>query len=269
MELVRAGNCKLATRELWPGFVIDPEDTYVDAGSGDGGACQFAARCGAEVIGVDIDRTKVEALRENLAKERAAAIIARANAAQHAGAPLAGPLPGAPRPFQVIESDCNPIPLPDGRATRVACQEVLEHVDDPVQFMSELVRIGRPGARYLLSVPDPDAEAMLKPVAPQCYWEKPHHIRIFKRDEFARLIIDSGLRIERRGGYGAYWTMWWALFFRTPNGQSIPFGGYGAPALDHWNLLWAELAANPALAPVVQLFENVMAKSQFVIAVKD
>src|SRR5205085_442537 len=98
---------------------------------------------------------------------------------------------------RAIASDCNPLPLQDGIASVVISMEVLEHVDDPKQLMQELVRVGQPGARYLLTVPDPASENLQKRLAPASYFEKPHHIRIFQRDEFAALVEGAGLLIER------------------------------------------------------------------------
>lgn len=54
--------------------------------------------------------------------------------------------------------------------------------------MAELVRVGQPGAQYLLTVPDPVAETVQKNLAPDSYFQKPNHIRIFQRDEFEQLV---------------------------------------------------------------------------------
>jgi hypothetical protein len=40
--------------------------------------------------------------------------------------------------------------LPDGIATVILAQEVLEHVPAPAATLADLVRIGRAGARYLI-----------------------------------------------------------------------------------------------------------------------
>jgi SAM-dependent methyltransferase len=256
-EIHRCGLFNNATGEIMRGFAVDDTDTVVDVGCGDGGTTLFAARRGAAVIGVDVLEDKIEALRRrlaNLAEENALAL--RSDDA---------PPPRLPRSFQAIVSDANPLPLPDGCATKVVCQEVLEHVDDPAQFMSELARIGRPGARYLLSVPDAALEHANKKIAAPCYWGKPNHLRIFERDQFARLVIDAGLRIEKRMLYGFYWSMWWSLYWGDPPCQ---IGGYGSPVLDHWNLLWAALLNDPKKAAVAEALDQLLPKSQYIFAVK-
>ncbi|WP_215199644.1 methyltransferase domain-containing protein, partial [Escherichia coli] len=44
--------------------------------------------------------------------------------------------------LECLVSDCDPLPLADATATRVVSTEVIEHVDDPRQFLAELVRVG-------------------------------------------------------------------------------------------------------------------------------
>jgi SAM-dependent methyltransferase len=259
-ENVRLGLFNAATGEVMRGFAIDESDTVVDVGCGDGGTTLFAARLGAEVIGVDVLEDKIAQLRQKLAN------LAEVNALDPLVANQSPP-PRLPRAFQAIVSDANPLPLPDGCATKVICQEVLEHVDDPAQFMSELVRIGKPGARYLLTVPDPILEHANQKIAEPIYWERPNHLRIFERDQFARLVIDAGLRIEKRILFGFYWSMWWTLFW----GYSKPLtttGGYGAPMLDHWNLAWAALLQEPKGAAIAAALDQLLPKSQVIVAVK-
>src|SRR6516162_1036833 len=156
-------------RELLKGFPIGAADTVVDVGCGEGSSSDFAAQCGATVYAVDIDAEAIDAVQRRMKGRK------------------------LPRPFHTVQSDANPLPLEDGVATHVLAQEVMEHVDDPRQFLAELVRIGRPGARYLLSVPDPASESLQKALAPEIYWRKPNHLRVFARDEFDRLVRSAGL----------------------------------------------------------------------------
>jgi len=228
--------------QLFPNFTIDPLDTFVDVGCGDGTACMFAANCGAEVIGVDIDEALMADLAKRLKKSAA-------------------------RQSQALVSDGHPLPLEDAIATRVVCQEVLEHVPDPRQFVSELVRIGKPGARYLLTVPDPVGESIQKKIAPPAYWAPPNHVRIFQREDFSRLVVDSGLRIEKRTRYSYYWAMWWTLFWGA--NKPVKFGSGETPVLHHWNKLWGHMVSDPNYAKVVDALDDLMPKSQIIIAVKD
>jgi SAM-dependent methyltransferase len=243
LEARRAGLFHQATGELAPGFAIGGDDVFVDVGCGTGAACGFAAVWGgAEVYGIDIDPGAIETLCRNMA------------------------VTPTPRPVHAIVSDSNPLPLPDALATRVVCQEVLEHVDDPRQVMCELVRIGRPGARYLLSVPDPAGEAVQKALAPEAYWRRPNHLRVFGRDEFDALVRDAGLRIEDRSRFGFYWTMWWTLYWQHGRGNDL--GAPLTPLLKRWNQTWAALLACPEADRVREALDEAMPKSQILIARK-
>jgi SAM-dependent methyltransferase len=230
------------TRELLGSFPIDAADTVVDVGCGVGSASVFAADCGAAVYAVDIDACVLAKVEERMRGRKTV------------------------RPFRTLLSDANPLPLPDGVATRVVAQEVLEHVDDPRQFVAELVRIGQPGALYLLSVPDPSAEKLHKILAPESYWRKPNHLRIFEREDFISLVRDTGLSIEKRLSYSFFWSMWWILFW---SGQGeIAAGAPGTPVLEHWNKTWSALRKTRNGPRIMQALDEFMPKNQVILARK-
>jgi ubiquinone/menaquinone biosynthesis C-methylase UbiE len=228
------------TNELMTGFPVGPSDIVIDVGCGDGGALNFCAEKGAYVILADLDTERVT---------KAASWIADK----------------APGRVEKHITDANPLPLPDASVTRVICMEMLEHVDDPVVVMAELVRIGRPGARYLITVPDTVQEKLQQHLAPASYFEKPNHVRIFERAAFDALVLEAGLRIERRSYYGFYWAMWWLLFWECKiDFTSMP----RHPVLDNWTRTWAAVLATEDGMKVKQLFDRFMPKNQVIVAVK-
>lgn len=229
--------------EFFPDFCIAASDTVVDVGCGIGGACVFAADEGAEVIGIDIDPDMIELTKKRLGEETSS------------------------QRWQAHVSDSNPLPVTSNTATKVICQEVLEHVDDPAAVLAELARIGRPDALYLLSVPDPVAEGVQKDLAPESYWRKPNHLRIFEREGFDRLVEDAGLTIEKRAGYSFYWSMWWHLFWAEPL-VTRQFGGPITPVLRYWNKTWAALLAAPEGARIKKALDKFMPKTRFILARK-
>jgi SAM-dependent methyltransferase len=160
-------------------------------------------------------------------------------------------------------ADASRLPVPDEAATRVICTEVLEHVDDPAAVMAELVRIGRPGALYMLSVPAAVSERLQEPVAAPAYFQKPNHIRVFEADVFERLVEDSGLVIETRSAYGFYWTMWW-LFLWTAGAEL----GQPHPLLDAWTRTWTELLRTPQGPQVKAALDALAPKAVAVVARK-
>jgi ubiquinone/menaquinone biosynthesis C-methylase UbiE len=237
-EAQHSGWFRGETGELHIGFPVLPEDILVDVGCGDGGNASFCADRGARLILVDVDADSIAA-----AKKRLESRTKRAE-------------------FHV--SDSNPLPVASGVASKVVCTEVLEHVDDPAQVMAELVRIGRPGALYLLAVPDPSSEHMMEKVAEAMYFQRPNHIRIFERQAFEQLVTSAGLMIEHRAFYSFYWTMWWLLYWsgegEKPSSKN--------KLTDHWERLWGGLLAKPKGRMLKAMLDEIAPKSQIIIARK-
>nr|WP_298139556.1 class I SAM-dependent methyltransferase [uncultured Pseudomonas sp.] len=251
VDAVQSGWFLNASDELFSGFAIGAQDVVLDVGCGAGGATLFSAARGAHVVFSDVVAEKIEALREKLTRTPA-------------------------RVVEGLVSDSNPLPLADAYATRVIALEVLEHVDDPAKMLAELVRVGRPGALYLLAVPDPVAEHIQEQCAPAHYFERPNHIRIFEREAFGRLVEDAGLVIERRAGYGFYWSLWMLIYWAQFKANGEQHGGEThdvvhppyAPLLDDWAQLWYRLIQMPEFAPIKQQLDHLMPKSQVIVARK-
>jgi SAM-dependent methyltransferase len=174
------------------------------------------------------------------------------------------------RSFRAILSDSEPLPLPDGLATVVVATEVVEHVRNPRAFMAELARIGAPGARYLISVPHPTSEAVLRQIAPPWYIQEPFHINVFSPDELDGLITEVGLAVEGRYENGFYWSMHW--FLRMAIGMADPWEECPPhPALEAWDAVAAELgklACNPRGGQLILHLDHLVPKSQVRLARK-
>ena len=239
------------TGELLKGFAITAEDTLLDVGCGEGVATLFAVRQGASVIFTDSEHDKVRDLASQV------------NAQTQA-------------PSLGLVSNSLPLPLADGCASKVVCMEVLEHVDTPEQFMAELVRMGRPGAQYLLSVPAPVGEHLQQGIAPAGYFQSPNHVQIFSHERFAALVEDAGLVIEHRQATGFFWVMGMIFFWaseraagREPPGAVRDRIQAPYPALmEGWARTWEELLAQPDGLAIKQVLDGFMPKSQVIIARK-
>ncbi|WP_217433671.1 methyltransferase domain-containing protein [Caulobacter sp. S45] len=228
------------TGELTPGFPISGQDIVVDVGCGDGGPAQFCARTGAHVILADVDGPRLERAAERLREEGASRVDA-------------------------YVTDADPLPLPDGQATRVVCMEVMEHVEDPAVLMRELVRVGAPGALYLITVPGHVHEQMQKHLAPPEYFERPNHIRIIDPVTFEDVITTAGLQIERKFTYGFYWALWWTFFWQC----SVPLEEANRhPLLASWAKTWALALEGPDGRRIQPLLNGLMPKNQVIIARK-
>jgi SAM-dependent methyltransferase len=240
-DAVFSGWYNQATGELFSGFPIGPHDIVLDVGCGTGGMDLFSARRGAHVILVDANADNVAAAKSRVSEECAEVRV------------------------EAHVSDANPLPLADGTATRVVCTEVLEHVDDPSALMRELVRVGQPGALYLITVPGTAQENMQKHLAHPTYFAKPNHIRIFDPESFASLIRDAGLRIEHTSAYGFFWSLWMMIFWQT----EIPlFSGKSHPMLDLWAKTWNQVIDGRDGRKIQALLNQLLPKSQVIVASK-
>lgn len=238
-DSVRKGWFNHATRELYPGFAINPNDTILDVGCGTGAFLRFSAPFACHSIGVDISAFCVQATEQSL---------------KEAGI----------QSFQVIESDGNPLPLQSDLADKIVCTEMFEHVDDPRIAMQELVRVGKPGALYMLSVPGMLSEQILKDLAPAACFQKPNHIRIFSTDDFHELVEQSGLIIEKHEFVGFYWAVWHAMLWKC--GADYDTGTH--PVLEQWGRTWETLMALPEANACIDALDRALHKSQIIIAKK-
>ncbi len=234
-----SGWLKQETAELIEGFKILPEDVVLDAGCGDSPFLYFCAKQGAEVIFADIDEQKVSAMSKRLEGTKARSIMA-------------------------LVCDACSLPLEDASASKIIAMEILEHVDDPHVLLKELVRVGKPGAQYLITIPDPVAETLQKEIAQPYYFEKPHHVRIIGREEFERLVIDAGLVVEQRKDYGFYWAMWWMFFWACQQEPQPPWH----PLLMSWTNTWDLLLKTQDGHKVKRVLDEFTPKSQAIIARK-
>lgn len=251
VDAVQSGWYLGDSNELFKGFAISPEDSVLDVGCGAGGATLFCANRGAQVTFTDVVAEKIESLRAKVAL----------TPARHAAG---------------FVSDSIPLPVAAASMSRVISLEVLEHVEDPAAFLRELVRVGQPGALYLLAVPDPVGEKMQKGFAPAYYFERPNHIHVFEREEFVRLVRDAGLEIVRRDAFGFFWSFWMFLYWTLAKSAGGELTGTShdvvqppyPPLLNDWAKLWHQIIKMPEAAPMKQALDQLLPKSQVIIARK-
>lgn len=227
------------TGELAPGFRVTPADTLLDIGCGDGGFALFCARQGARLILADIDADTLEAARRVLADMPQDRI-------------------------RTVLTDADPLPLAGNSVDKVVALEVIEHVRDPDQFVRELVRVAKPGALFLISVPGELSERLQETLAPPAYFQPPNHVRIFAKGGLAELVTRHGLIVEREMSRGFYKTMWWMLFWGAKQDIRPPWH----PLLRTWNSTWARLLETEQGTRIKQVFDDFLPKNAVIIARK-
>jgi len=248
-DAVRRGWYRLETGELFEGFQVSRDDIVLDAGCGEGNAVLFCAKQGAHVMFADVDQDKVSALIEKVRETPA-------------------------RKIEGFVSDCLPLPLPDACATKILATEMLEHTENPQAILAELVRVGRSGAKYLITVPDARSEMLQKPVAHPVYFQTPNHIQIFDKDRFIGLVENAGLKVERYDTWGFYWTVFMSLFWLVHRDDPLdgavldqinpPY----APVLQSWANTWSQLMELPGSENLMESFDQFLPKTQVIVAAK-
>jgi len=229
-----------ATGELFVGVPVAAGDVVADIGCSDHPhVARFCAERGARMILVDTDTAGLARLRTHLSDLDQALLT-------------------------FVDGEAGGIPLADGTASIVVSTEVLEHVDDPAAFMAELVRIGRPGARYILSVPDPVTERLVKQIAHPSAFEKPNHIRIFEREQFTELVRDAGLIVESQRPYGFFFALGWIFFWA----DWVDPATMTAPRMDSWAQTWGQVLDGKDGGRIKAILDAAMPKSQIIIARK-
>lgn len=246
-DMVRSGWCNAAAGELFPGFAVSAQDAVLDAGCGDGLAVMFCAQQGCEVTFCDVDPAKVRSLAGRL-EERGF------------------------RAFHGIVGAGHRLPLRDASMSRVIATEVLEHVEDPEAMLRELVRVGRPGALYLISVPDADSERFQQPFVDDTYFRPPNHVRIVEPGMLERMAEAAGLQVQGRGQWGFYWFMWMSFYWAarheadasTPMLDRIqpPYH----PLLRCWSETWSRFLRLPGSDAMHEAFNRLMPKSRVIVA---
>lgn len=248
-DAMRRGWYKAETGELFDGFKVTAEDIVLDAGCGDGETILFCASHGAHVVFSDVNDKKIKALIERANKTKA-------------------------KKVEGFISDTMPLPLPDEYATKILSMEMLEHTSNPARILAELVRVGKPGAQYLITVPDARSEMLQKPFALPIYFSVPNHIQIFDKESFVRLVENSGLTVERYDTYGFYWTFFMSLFWivnkqECLNGAILDFiNPPYHPVLQSWSNTWAGLMKLDGSEKLMESFDQYLPKAQVIVARK-
>lgn len=111
-----------------------------------------------------------------------------------------------------VNGDVTILPFPDGSFDRIIASEVLEHIEDDVAALVELVRVLRPGGTFAATVPATLPEQICWKITDEYHAPKVEggHVRIYRRGELARRMTAAGLEIyDEHRAHSLHTPYWW------------------------------------------------------------
>jgi SAM-dependent methyltransferase len=152
---------------------LKPNDVVLDAGCGLGRHLRQLARVpGLKIFGIDrsagalsVTMNSMDTMPDALSKD-----------------------------YLVSVADINRLPFADASFDCVICSEVLEHIPDHQNAISELDRILKPQGTLVVSVPRYFAERICWFISKEYYNEEGGHIRIYRKSELGRMLAGQGFR---------------------------------------------------------------------------
>jgi len=182
-------------------------DLVLDAGAGFGRHAFETARRGAHVVALDYAAGEVEGTRNTFA-----AMVD------------AGEIP-ADRYVAVMRGDATRLPFDDAVFDRVVTSEVLEHIQDDVAAISELVRVLKPGGVLAVTVPSWLPEKINWMLSDEYHAPKSvgGHVRIYSETELRAKLATAGLDVyASHHAHALHSPYWWLKCAVGPRNE------------DHW-----------------------------------
>jgi ubiquinone/menaquinone biosynthesis C-methylase UbiE len=216
-------------------------DRLLDLGCGAGRHAFEALRRGARVTAFDYDEAEL--------KDVAAMASAMADA---------GDLPAAAR-SATTRGDATKLPFPDATFDRIIAAEVLEHIDDDMGAIRELIRVLRPGGTIAATVPAFLPERVSWAITDEYHapFVAGGHVRIYTQAELRNKLVTAGADpYARHKEHGIHAPYWWLKCAVGPTNDDHPLVRAYHQVLC-WDIggaqPWSRLtrAADKVLTPVI------------------
>ena len=161
------------------------------------------------------------------------------------------------RDWGLSAMDITVLPFKDESFDVVLCSEVLEHIPDDIQAISELIRIVKPGKTLAVSVPRAWPEKICWQLSDEYFNANMGHVRIYSKKEIIGKIEARGPKyLGCHYAHSIHSPYWWLKCFVGPTRTDST-----AVNLYHRLLVW-DLMKKPALTTFVdRLLNPVLGKS--------
>ncbi len=173
---------------------LRPGDLVLDVGAGFGRHCFEVARRGGRVVALDYAADEVVGTRATLG-----------------GMVDAGEI-SIERYVGVLRGDATKLPFPDATFDRVITSEVLEHIQDDVSAIAEMVRVLKPGGTFAGTVPTWFPEKINWMLSDEYHAPKSvgGHVRIYTETELKAKLRTSGLDVTgSHHAHALHSPYWW------------------------------------------------------------
>ena len=217
---------------------LTPGDRVLDVGAGFGRHVFECARRGADVVALDHAEDEVVQTR---ATETAMVEAGEIDPERFLG---------------VMRGDATRLPFADDAFDIVITSEVLEHIQDDVSAIAEMVRVLRPGGVFAATVPAAGPEKINWLLSDEYHAPKSvgGHVRIYSRTELAAKLRSAGLELQgTHRAHALHSPYWWLKCAVGPHDEDHPLVARYRRFLE-WDIMEQPTStrlAEKALSPVL------------------
>ncbi len=222
-------------------------DRVLDLGCGFGRHAYQAARLDAQVVAFDFGADEVRSVQDTFGAMA-----------------VAGELDPVDSRVGAVQGDALALPFPDGSFDRVIASEILEHIPDDEQAMSELARVLRPGGTMAITVPRCGPEFVNWSLSDEYHNVPGGHIRIYRRSQLVERLEGTGMRATgHHHAHGLHAPYWWLKCLVGTTNNTHP-----AVAAYHRLLVWDIEKAPKTTRLTERVLNPLVGKSLVVYLVK-